>query len=324
VDDRLLRRLARVELARHAAVAQDDDAVGEPQDLGEIARREEHGHAAPAELREDGVDLLARAHVDAAGGLVEQQHLRGAREPLAERDLLLVAAREGRDRVPGLASNVQIGDAARGHPPLRPGVDQPVPRPRPHDLARREPGEREVLGHRHVEHDPLALAVLGQQRQAGRDRLPRRAERHGLARDTHGAGDGPLRAAEEGREQRGAPGSHGPGERDHLALVDRERHAADREALALCVPRAGEADLQVHDLERGPRPHGRWRGGPRVDAAADHERDHLGCGRLPRDAGAGGAPVAQHRDPVAEREDLVHAVRDVDRGRPRRPERREP
>ena len=41
------------------------------------------------------VDLVFRAHVDAAGRLVQQQHLRLGQEPAADDDLLLVAAGEG-------------------------------------------------------------------------------------------------------------------------------------------------------------------------------------------------------------------------------------
>ena len=40
------------------------------------------------------IDLRLGAHVDAAGRLVEDQHPGLHREPLAEDDLLLVAARE--------------------------------------------------------------------------------------------------------------------------------------------------------------------------------------------------------------------------------------
>ena len=43
------------------------------------------------------VDLVLRAHVDAAGGLVQQQDLRLGQQPAADDDLLLVAAGERAD-----------------------------------------------------------------------------------------------------------------------------------------------------------------------------------------------------------------------------------
>ena len=43
------------------------------------------------------VDLVLRAHVDAAGRLVQQQHLRLGQKPAADDDLLLVAAGERAD-----------------------------------------------------------------------------------------------------------------------------------------------------------------------------------------------------------------------------------
>ena len=49
---------------------------------------------------QESVDLRLGADVDATGRLVEHQHARLAREPLAEHDLLLVPARERRDRTP--------------------------------------------------------------------------------------------------------------------------------------------------------------------------------------------------------------------------------
>ena len=52
------------------------------------------GVAGCGEAADEGVDLGASADVDAAGGLVEQQHPRAVHEPAGEQDLLLVAAGE--------------------------------------------------------------------------------------------------------------------------------------------------------------------------------------------------------------------------------------
>ena len=57
-----------------AALADDEDAVGEPEHLGHLAGHEDDGDALVGEAPDEGVDLAARADVDAAGRLVEQQH----------------------------------------------------------------------------------------------------------------------------------------------------------------------------------------------------------------------------------------------------------
>ena len=63
---------------------------------GRSRRRDQHRDAAAAQRGDERVDLLARADVDAAGRLVEEEEARRPLEPLAEHDLLLVAARQRR------------------------------------------------------------------------------------------------------------------------------------------------------------------------------------------------------------------------------------
>ena len=55
------------------------------------------------ERAHDGVDSGARADIDADGRAIEDQEARIGREPLGQDDLLLVAARQRRDRVRRLA-----------------------------------------------------------------------------------------------------------------------------------------------------------------------------------------------------------------------------
>ena len=76
-----------VEGLRYVAdVADPDGRIGRAHHEGETPRRLVSDRAA---------DLLARADVDSVGGLVEHEHLRVDAEPLAENDLLLVAAAQG-------------------------------------------------------------------------------------------------------------------------------------------------------------------------------------------------------------------------------------
>ena len=85
------------ERAGELAFAEHEHAVGEAHDLGQIRGREHDGVAARRQLLDQRVDLGLRADIDAAGRLVEQEHARRELEPLADHDLLLIAAGEGRD-----------------------------------------------------------------------------------------------------------------------------------------------------------------------------------------------------------------------------------
>ncbi len=62
---------------------------------GRIGRAHHEGETPRRLVSDRAADLLARADVDSVGGLVEHEHLRVDAEPLAENDLLLVAAAQG-------------------------------------------------------------------------------------------------------------------------------------------------------------------------------------------------------------------------------------
>src|SRR5699024_9832406 len=118
--------------------------------------------SASRKLVDQGVDLGARADVDAAGRLVEQEDPAVAHEPTGQHDLLLVAARERAD----LARDVLGADLARldlllGHLLLRGCGEEP---------AAREAGEAreaDVAEDRVAEQESLALALLGGEPDAG-------------------------------------------------------------------------------------------------------------------------------------------------------------
>ena len=103
----------RRELADDAALVDDEDAVGEREDLLELERDEEHRAAGVALLDEAAVDELDRADVETARRLRGDQHLRIAVDLAREHHLLLVAAgeRAGRRRRPA-AADVELLRAA--------------------------------------------------------------------------------------------------------------------------------------------------------------------------------------------------------------------
>ena len=118
------------------------------------------------------VDLGLGADVDAARRLVEDQHLRLHREPLAEHDLLLVAARQVHHRLVDRGGvlvrrrlHLGLGDlAARS-------------RGRASRSARscRRSGSEVFCGDRHRQHEAVALAILGREVDAALDGIARAA-----------------------------------------------------------------------------------------------------------------------------------------------------
>ncbi len=72
----------------------DRDPVGDADYFFHVARDHQDRHTGIRKLTHQTVDFAFCADVDAAGGLVEDQHLRVHCQPFGEHDLLLVAARK--------------------------------------------------------------------------------------------------------------------------------------------------------------------------------------------------------------------------------------
>ena len=94
-----------VDLGHDLALAHDQDAGADANQLLELGGDHEHAQAGPGEVADDPVDLGLGGHVHAAGGLVEQQDPALVQEPAREHDLLLVAAREQADDAVGVVGH---------------------------------------------------------------------------------------------------------------------------------------------------------------------------------------------------------------------------
>src|SRR3954447_22448760 len=148
---------ARRELADDLPLVDDEDAVGEREDLLELERDEEHGLPCVPLLDEPPVDELDRADVEAARRLRRDQHLRVAVDLAREHDLLLVAARERvRRRRRRAAPDVELGQQPLRTLDHRAQVEDAAARVRRLAVA----VERQVLSERERQHEPAAVAVL--------------------------------------------------------------------------------------------------------------------------------------------------------------------
>ena len=164
--------------------------------------------------------------------------------------------------------------------------------------------ERRVLAHRHAEHEPLRLAVLGDQGDPGGDRAARRAHHDALAVDEDlalgrhvGAGDrahdlGAARADQPGKShdlagmhlKRDVVDAHGA-RRAHAAHVERHR-------------RVGRDRRQIREVV--------------FQRATHHQADQIVGRHLRHRARLDRLAVAQHGHAVGDARQLLEPVRDVD------------
>ena len=166
--DRFLGRVGAGDLGGDRALVQDEDPVGHREDLGQVARDEDDREAGRGELRDDPVDLDLGADVDAAGRLVEDQHARLGRQPLAEHDLLLVAARQrARELVDAGRADPKLLDVARRRSSARSRRGSSS-----RGNSRGRIGSVTFDGDREVEDEAVLVAVLGDVGDARR-RAPR-------------------------------------------------------------------------------------------------------------------------------------------------------
>src|SRR5262249_26122234 len=124
--DLLDARLLGVEVAGHATLVHDGDAVGESQDLVQVLADQEHGYTLACRLPEVGVHRLDPAHVEAARRRGGDEDAGGAGELAAEDELLQVSAGEvARARLrSGSRHRVAVDELERGAPDRTPEEDR--------------------------------------------------------------------------------------------------------------------------------------------------------------------------------------------------------
>src|SRR6266403_3968569 len=292
----LLLRSAASQLAGDPALAHDQDAVAHAEQLGQLRGDHDDGFALLGAVVEEPVDLALGAYVDAAGGLVEDEHLGVGGEPLADHHFLLVAAGQVADPL------VEAGraDPERAHESvtilLRPRGAYPAQR-----AQDAPPGGQDQVGlDVHPQRQAIALAVFRQVGDASPDRVGRAPDPNPLPSDEDLAGLEGVRA-EDGPGHFGAAGADQPGESQDLAAPELEAHVLD--GAAAPEPARLQRDLGVglvRDLA-----------GRLVDGAAHHHPDDLVDAGVARRKGVHVLPVAQHRDPVGDLLELLEPVRDV-------------
>ena len=86
------------DLADDSEVVQHENPIGEGDHLGHIGGDQQHRDAVARDAGDQLVDLDLGLDVDADGRLVDDEDVGLRRQPLRDRDFLLISARESRNR----------------------------------------------------------------------------------------------------------------------------------------------------------------------------------------------------------------------------------
>ena len=277
--------------------------VAEPQHLLQLGGDEDHRHALAGELGDQLLDLGLGADVDAAGRLVEDEHLRLGDQPAGQQHLLLVAAargcasarsgRPGGCRAPRCTALTSVARVACG-------------------IGRSQP--REACSASSMLSATVRSSMTPSARRFSLENAILRSiacrglrSRRRSARTSQLAGVGGV-GAEQQPGELGAAGAEQAGDPDDLALVDARGRRPRRRALA------AQAERLEH---RGP-----GLVAPSVAATSRSMRSSASSSRpiiSPHQLELGDVlghalpdqrAVAQHRHPVGDLEDLVEEVRD--------------
>ena len=303
-----MRRFGCRHLGHKAALVHHVDAVGDAQQLGHLRRDHDHAFALGRHLGDEGVDLVLGSHVDAACGLVQDQHFGVGEKPFGQHHLLLVTARQVERLLvhPG-AAQAQLVAVVLRHLVLFAVVDHARGG---HPL---QVGQRDVELDVFVQHQPIALAVFGHIGQTVLHGFFYGADIDGLAVAQHLAADAAApRAAKQAHRQLGAARAHEPGDADDLAAPHLQVNAFDEGLfVALGVVGAPVTHLKRHFAD--------------VRLALRVAVGHLAAHHGPDDAVLAHllgvavehfnrAAIAQHRDGVGHVGDFIELVRNQDAG----------
>ena len=210
--DRLLSRLRCVEKAGLTPFAHDQNPVRQQQQFRHFRTHDHDAQPVRRQLEYELIDLLLRPHVDSAGRLVEQQDPRRGRQPFADDDLLLVAARQGRDDLFDVV-------AAHGQPFDHVGGEGRFA----DEGAKAEAGQRadrrkgDIVAYARRQEQSARLSIFRHERDAELAGVRRRIDGRRLAVDRDFAASPTARGAEDRLEDLGAARSEEPSDSQDLA-----------------------------------------------------------------------------------------------------------
>ena len=290
--------MGALEFAHLDTFAQNDDAAGESHDLGEFGGDDKEGDPLTGEFIKKAMDFGLGADIDAAGGFIDDEEIALAREPLGEGDFLLVAAAEtGDGSIEAGGFDAELLDVLGSEGALTGFLNEA------YAGDKGERGEGAVFAAVHGENEALAFAVLGDVADAMAQSAADVSRVERLVAEENGPG-GVVIQTEDGLGDFAAASADQAGEAENLTLSEGEMDI-------LKFARGGEifdakdffAEFAL-DVARGGR----------LDVAADHLMDDAFGRGLRGWLGGDVAAVAENGDALAEAEDFLHPMGDVDDG----------
>ena len=281
--------------------AHHHDPVGQDRQFLDIGRNDDDADAAPRQFTNGLVDLFARADIDAAGGLVEDQDFGVRPQPSRDQRLLLVASRKARDLARRARRfDPKVLDQAASLISHLLGRKEGQNIYYPQRLQRRDV---DVEGDRLREHQALRATLLRHERDAKLNRLGFAADRHALSVHFEMAA---LKAVNPKSQTGdfGAAGSDKATEREDLTSVDIETDPFDRRA-ASDIKGREQWDAASVRLDPTAAFHAFY-------VMADNRADQS----LLVQAAARGAPddltIAEDGNAIAEVQHLIEPMRDIE------------
>src|SRR5215218_1308276 len=212
-----------VELVDDVALTHHEHAVTEAEELGQLAGDHDDSDPVGRQLGDHPVDLRAGADVDASGRFVQQQDPAGAQQPAGQDRLLLVAAGELARRPLGrVGPGLERPEVAGGFLSLAGAIGE---RPAPESG---QVGDRCVADHAPVQPQPLGLALLGREPEAGPDGQVGPAGREAATADLHLAGLGRVQPIDQAEQLGAAPSRPARPGRGSRPRADRMRRRGRR------------------------------------------------------------------------------------------------
>ena len=178
----LLGRVCTAVLGDQVSFPHDQDTVAHSEDLRQLTGDHQDAQALLRQLADQAVDLGLRTHVHPARGLVHDEQLWLSRQPLADNDLLLVAARElAHYLLAARCADAQLLDGLEGQLAFRGAIDEPGA----HQASQH--GHGDVLPDLHLANQTLRAPIFRDIRDAHLHGLRWTLDLDGLALQQDGA-----------------------------------------------------------------------------------------------------------------------------------------
>ena len=272
----------------------DQNAIGHAQHLGKFRADHQDHLSFVGKCVHQLIDFILGPHVNPARGFIKNQNLAVPGQPLGHDQLLLIAATE-------MSCRLLWAREFHAH-----GLDIGFKRgllclPTQHAFAHVliQVGQPEVVSAGMLQHEPLKLAVFGEQADARGDGLSRRFQAEGLPIQFNGPGIPLVRTEKQSGQFRSA-GTHQASQGQDFSPSGFQGNSLD-----------GRASREARGLETYCPGLGFALGEFLIQGATDHAFDQAFPSALIDGKRPGMGAIAQHHHPIGDLKDFIQAMTDV-------------